>query len=106
MPKPDKPAPVAMNLDTLDREARPEPFAVVHGGRHYEFVDPQDIDWRDLIQVLQRPAVFFEKCLSPEDSPEFEKTPMPGWKLNALISKYLEHYGVPSLPEASALPQL
>lgn len=105
MPDSDKPAPVALNLDTLDREARPDPFSVVLGGKPYVFIDPEDIDWRDLLDALNNPRVFFAKMLHAEDAEEFERNDLPGWKLNKLIGAYLEHYGIPSSPEARALPR-
>lgn len=102
--RPDKPAPVALNLDTLDREARPEPFSVVHGGKPYTFIDPEDIDWRDLLRALNEPSAFFDLTLPADKTKQFSAVKLPGWKLNALMKAYLEHYGIPSSPEARALP--
>lgn len=104
MPDQDKPAPISLNLDSLDREGAVEPFTVVHGGERYVMLDPHDIDWRDLMRGLQQPSEFFTICMSPDDAAKFAGTKLPGWKLNTLIKAYIEHHGITSSPEASALP--
>jgi hypothetical protein len=100
----DKPAPVALNLDTLDREARPGPFSVVLGGKPYVFLDPEDIDWRDLLHALKDPSVFFNLMLPADKSKAWAANKLPGWKLNALMDNYIQHYGLQSSPEAPASP--
>lgn len=107
MPDQDKPSPISLNLDSLDREGgTAEPFAVVHGGRRYVMLDPQEIDWRDLMRALNQPSVFFTICMSADDAASFAATKLPGWKLHSLITAYIQHYGLTSSPEAPALPTL
>lgn len=100
----DKPAPVSLNLDTLEREGSVEAFSVVLGGRPYNFLDPQDIDWQQLMQAMLDPMLFFRLCLSEKDSKAFLAQHLPAWKMTRLMDEYMRHFGLPSAPEADALP--
>ncbi len=103
--EPQLPA-TTLNLDTLEREgAAPEPFSFLHNGRRYTLLDPKEIDWQDLISALSNPFVFFSVTLPGADQAVFLESKMPAWKLNKLIDRYIEHYGLPSLGEAGALPR-
>lgn len=98
--------PTTMDLDALEREGgSPEPFSFRHNSRRYTLLDPKEIDWQDLISALSNPYVFFSVTLAEGDQPTFMGTKMPAWKLNKLIDAYIEHYGLPSLGEAGALPR-
>lgn len=93
----------ALNLDALEREGAPEPFEVFHGGRLYKLTDPKEIDWQDLIAALGNPALFFRRVLPESEWTTFMSTKMPTWKMNKLMEKYLQHYGLPDLPNAIGL---
>lgn len=99
----DKPAPVALNLDTLEREggAR-EPFVVVLASKRLLLSDPQEIDWQKLLTALRDPHVFFRLIVPPDDHELFFGAEMPGWKMNKLMEAYMAHYGLPSPGEANA----
>jgi hypothetical protein len=99
----DKPLPGALDLDALEREGRPEPFAFIHNNRQYILADPQDQDWQQLLVVMSNPLLFLRLVLREEDRDAFFENSMPAWKLNALTTAYREHYGLPSLGEASGL---
>lgn len=104
MPTPDKPTPISLDLDALDREGAPEPFVIKHGGKRIVMIDPHELDWRDLMDALTQPRKFFDICMSPSDAKKFAETKLPGYKLQALMNGYMEHHGIPSSPEAAALP--
>lgn len=99
------PASVALDLDSLEREDCPPPFDSLIGGRVYTFKDPQDVDWQDLLASMSNPVMFIRKVLPPEDHVAFFTTPLPNWKMSRLMEKYMEHFGLPSLPNAAGLPR-
>jgi hypothetical protein len=96
---------VSLDLDALERENPAKPFTLLHGGHVLTFVDPEELDWQDLIRALQQPALFFEICLGAADRDVFQQTPLPGWKLKRLLDAYLQHHGIASSGEVLALPQ-
>ncbi|MCW2674784.1 MAG: hypothetical protein JWP14_3373 [Frankiales bacterium] len=118
MPKPTKtatsasakpPAPpaaaVSMDLDDLERDQESrDPFVVTLAGEQYTFLDPQDLDWKDILAALTNPASFFHNCLPQEQTKAFLATSLPVWKMDKLMKAYAKHFGMPSAGEASALP--
>lgn len=98
----DTPAGVKLNLDTYEHEAeRPEPFAVVVGGKRIILNDPFYLDWQDAADV-DDPFELAEKCMSEEDREHFLETRLPMWKLQKLVEAYQEHYGLGSRGNVSA----
>lgn len=96
----------ALNLDTLEREGGTPPvFDFIHGGRRWILSDPQEVDWQKLILAMSNPVRFLQMVLPPEDHNEFFTVAMPTWKMNALMDKYLQHYGLPGVGEAQGLPR-
>lgn len=99
---PDKPAGVALNLDTLTREVTAEPFVVIIGNKRREFMDPNDMDWRDMMAALQNPEMIFRLALSEEDYKEVMAESISVYKMQVLSSAYMDHYGFdPGNPPAS-----
>lgn len=91
----DKPAPVSLNLDTLEREGAPGPFAVVFAGKHVTFTDAMEVDYHDLLTLAQGdPDKFFDVVLAPEDAEHFRTNKFPMWKLRTLVESYQTHYGI------------
>lgn len=90
----DKPAGIAMNLDSLHREVTVEPFVVVIAGKPREFLDPNEMDWQELMQILQDPRVLFQLALSEEDYQAVMASRIPVWKMRALTDAYAAHYGI------------
>ncbi len=103
------PAPVngsKLNLDTLEREGGEiPPFEFTLGGRDYRLIDPQDVDWQDLLLSMRDPVVFFTFVLPKEDQAEFFKAKLKNWKMNVLMTKYQEHFKLPSAGEAAGSPR-
>jgi hypothetical protein len=100
----DKVPAVALDLDTLEREGeRPGPFTFQHEGIVFQMMDPQDVDWQDLLSGLRNPALFIRYAMSLDDQKRFFGLRVPGWKMNKLMMSYQEHYSIPDLGNANAL---
>lgn len=98
--------PVAMDLDSLEREGAPaRPFDFQLAKRRYLMADPKEVDWQDLIAAISNPIMFFRLVLPADDRTAFFTTKLPSWKMEKLINAYLEHYGLPNLPNAGGLPR-
>lgn len=98
--------PAALDLDKLERQGgTPIPFDFIHEGKRYMMSDPQEVDWQDLISAMSNPHTFFRLVLPPEDRQAFFSVRMPSWKMNVLMRKYQDHYGLPDAPNAAGLPR-
>ncbi len=100
--------PATLDLDALEREgddAPRVPFSFNHNGNRYTLLDPKEIDWQELISALTNPYVFFTVTLPDDQQKTFLGTKLPSWKLNRLIDRYIDHYGLPSLGESGAVPR-
>lgn len=96
---------VSLDLDALEREGAPEPFAIQAGGRVYVFTDAMDLDWQDIMRALSDPPLFFRLTLPADDATQLLGTKLPVWKMRRLMNDYLRHYGMPTQPgESGALP--
>lgn len=98
-----KVADATLDLDAMEREQAPAPFSFIHLGRTFVLADPQEMDWRDIVDALGHPELFFRSALSDEDRAEFLRQKMPAWKLGALVKRYREHYGMLDPGELAAL---
>lgn len=95
---------VGLDLDALEREGeRPGAFTFQFDGETYEMMDPQDIDWQDLLSGLRNPALFIRFAMTTESQKSFFGKRVPSWKMNKLMAAYQDHYGLPDLGNASAL---
>lgn len=98
----DKPAPISLNLDTLERENGVEvPFVAVIGGKTLVFSDPAEQPWQDLMD-LDDPEEFARMCLSEDDRGHFLEHPLEAWKMNELLRAFQAHYGLGDRGNASA----
>ncbi len=100
---PKKAPDATINLDEIDREDAPSEFSFVHNGRRFVLADPQEMDWRDIVDALGHPELFFRAALADDDRKEFFADKMPAWKLGALVKRYREHYGLTNPGELAAL---
>ena len=93
-----------LDLDALEREGGPaKPYQFKLGGKVYTMIDPQEIDWQDLISSLRNPALFIRYAMTTEDQKAFFDARVPSWKMNKMMEGYQAHYGLPDLGNASAL---
>jgi len=96
---------VTFDLDALEREgAVAEPFRFQFEGEQFEMLDPQDIDWQNLLSGLRNPALFIRFAMPLETQKKFFSKTVPAWKMNRLMEAYQKHYGIPDLGNANALP--
>lgn len=96
--------PASLDLDALEREGDvPGPFTFVLDGETYTMVDPQEVDWQDLLSGLRNPALFIRYAMSIEAQKKFFGKRVPAWKMNKLMGAYTEHFGLPDLGNANAL---
>ena len=88
--------PVDVDFD-LDAAQRPvndvkPPFKSRIGGRVVEFSDPEELDWKDLLDI-EDPVGFLRYSVSEDDRIHIVGQKMPGWKLGQLMEAYQQHYG-------------
>lgn len=96
----------ALDLDTLEREGGPKvPFDFVLQDHRYILIDPQDVDWQQLLVSMDNPVAFFRLVLAKDDHTAFFGGVLPMWKMNVLMRRYQEHYGLPTSGEAAGLPR-
>jgi hypothetical protein len=96
--------PVTIDLDAMEREgAVPDAFTFKHEGNSFRMLDPQEIDWQDLLSGLRNPALFVRFAMPLEDQKKFFSARVPSWKMNKLMQAYQDHYGLPDLGNANAL---
>ena len=96
---------VSLDLDALEREGgTPEPFTVHLAGERIMFSDPKDLDWQALLDDMGDPRRFFRLVVPPDSHETFFSAYLPTWKMDVLMSAYLQHYGLPSPGNASASP--
>lgn len=84
---------VSLDLDLLERPPEDEstPFVVNINGRKITMVDPDTLDWRDLI-TMSDPTDFIRIAMSSEDRQYLVKQAIPGWKFSRLLESYYLHY--------------
>lgn len=98
----DKPT-ISLNLDSLEREGRAEPFAIVLGGNRILMSDAQDVEWQSLMLAMQNPHAFFKLVVPADDQDAFFAADLATWKMRRLMEEYTRHYGLtdPGNPGAS-----
>jgi hypothetical protein len=93
---------VTLDLDVLEREKAPKPFYFRHLGARYLLVDPQEVDWQDLILAIGDTYTFFRTIVPADDRESFFAAKLPSWKMRALMDSYVQHYGLPNPKAPSA----
>ena len=89
------PAGVTLDLDSLEREQEFEPFVIRVNGERVTLIDARDLDWQVVARLsADRPFEFFDSVIPKEDQDVFFKAKFPGWKMEELIQKYRDHYGM------------
>lgn len=85
----------AFSLDDLEREGGvPEPFQFTLGGHLYTMLPRDEIPWQDLLMAMRSPLLFIRFVMSKEDYERFGLETVPMWKLDALLKRYLDHFGI------------
>lgn len=95
---------VTLDLDALDRQDPPKPFIFKHNGITFQLLDPDGIDWQDLLAALRNPHLFFKHALGDDElRKKFLTAPMPSWKMRRLMTEYQEHFNLPDFPNVAGL---
>lgn len=89
----DAAARIQVNLDTLEREVKREPFSFVLNGRQIVLSDPADLDWQ-IVESFTSEREFLRHAMSEADLEHFLTNPMPIWKMEHLGKQYQAHYGI------------
>lgn len=84
---------VMINLDTLENDAKREPFSFILGGRQIILADPGDLDWQ-AVDRLSDEREFLKLAMTEEDLGFFLNQGVPLWKMDKLGRQYQEHYGM------------
>lgn len=85
---------IDLNLDTYEREGGPtKPFSAVVNGRKITMHDPQNVPWQKLVD-LDNPDDFAELVIAEEDREAFLDEPLEAWKMNLLMERFRQHYGL------------
>lgn len=86
---------IAINLDTVEKDEKDvfEPFVAVFEGREMTFIDPTEMDYRDLAAIVD-PVDFARYAISPDDRQYLASKTVPGWKFGKLFEAYNEHFGL------------
>lgn len=94
---------LATNLDTYERERPAKPFWFQHGGAFFELMDPDEVDFDDIIIVQENPRLMMHILLNSEHRAAYfdvvKETPMKVGKMKKLVSDYTQHYGLTNLGE-------
>lgn len=85
----------AFDLDALEREGgAPEPFRFMLAGHEYAMVPRDEINWQDMLIAMRSPLLFIRYVMSGEDYEKFVEQSVPMWKMDALMKRYLDHFGI------------
>lgn len=87
---------VNLDLDSMARDDRPEPFVTKIDGELVEFNDPIELDYR-VLDNITNPDTFARYCVSDDSRAHFKKQGLPVWKFRELSKAYMEHYKVDEL---------
>lgn len=87
--------PVNVDFD-LDSYERPEaeiipPFVTRIGGRVVSFTNPDEIDWKDLLDITD-PVQFLNFSVTTEDRAHILSLDIPGHKFGKLMESYQAHF--------------
>ncbi|MGH3679085.1 MAG: hypothetical protein ACRDT2_01980 [Natronosporangium sp.] len=97
--KPQDDQPFDFNLDAVESEVALTPFRFHWGGRRWEMAHAEGLDmWHILPHAdagdVKAMAAALEIALGKQKYEQFQKIPMPKYKVNALFEAYQRHCGV------------
>lgn len=82
---------IALDLDSVTRNDRPEDYYVMIGGKPVQLLDPVELDFRDLDEISE-PEAFTRHCVAKDDREHFRNTDLPTYKFRRLMDNYAEHF--------------
>ncbi len=96
---------LSTNLDTYEKEKPGQPFWFQHGNAFFHLLDPDDVDFEDVVVVQEHPRLMMHILLDPEQrsawSDATKETPLTVGKMKQLIKEYTRHHGLTDLGELS-----
>jgi hypothetical protein len=90
---------LASNLDTYERERPGKPFWFRHEGQYFHMMDPEDVDFQDIIIGQENPRLMLHVLIDAQQRDAFFSLRMPMGKMNKLINDYTRHFGLTDLGE-------
>lgn len=90
---------LASNLDTYEKERPGEPFWFQHEGQFFHMVDPEDVDFQDIIIGQENPRLMLHVLIDAEQRDTFFSLRMPVGKMKKLVADYTRHFGLTDLGE-------
>lgn len=95
---------LVIDLDAAERQDSKPPFKAKIGDRVITMIDPQELDWRDLL-AMQDPREFLRLTVSPEDRDYLSRQAIPGWKFGQLMEAFYRHYDLEELAASARRQQ-
>jgi hypothetical protein len=90
---------LASNLDTYERERPAEPFWFQHENQYFRMIDPEEVDFQDIIIGQENPRLMLHVLMDPDQRDTFFSLRMPMGKMKKLITDYTRHFGLTDLGE-------
>jgi hypothetical protein len=90
---------LASNLDTYEKERPGEPFWFQHENQFFRMIDPDDVDFQDVIIGQENPRLMLHVLIQPDQRDAFFSLRMPIGKMKKLIQDYTRHFGLTDLGE-------
>lgn len=94
---------LATNLDTYEKEKSGTPFWFQHGGAFFHLLDPDDVDFEDVVVVQEHPRLMMHILLDPAQrtawSAATKETTLTVGKMKQLVRDYTRHHGLTDLGE-------
>lgn len=87
-------------LDDLENEKTAEPFVFEYQGDIFELLDPKDLDWQDLMVAQEQPRLMIHVIMPEEQRAKFLEKKLSLRKLEALLGRWQQHFGLPTAGEA------
>jgi len=101
---------LATNLDTYEKEKVGQPFWFQHGNAFFHLLDPDDVDFEDVVVVQEHPRLMMHVLLDPTQrvawSAATKETPLTVGKMKQLVGDYTRHHGLTDLGELGGSARL
>lgn len=90
---------LSSNLDTYEKEKPTEEFWFQHEGQFFHMVDPDEVDFQDIVVGQENPRLMMHVLIEQEQRGEFFAKRLPIGKMKQLIRDYTKHFGLTDLGE-------
>lgn len=90
---------LSSNLDAYEKERPQEPFWFQHDNEFFNLVDPEEVDFQDILVGQENPRLMLHVLLPDGQRDRFFAKRLPVGKMKKLISDYTTHFGLTDLGE-------